>query len=114
MESCKLLGFSTVCHAICTECFVKMPHRLTFEIHEALNGNAREQEEPGGTVQAEPRNMERVDPTTELGKLHLPITGAGWKWTCMASHPPPAASSNPTRGDESAGGLGQTHLYEYS
>jgi hypothetical protein len=77
-----------------------------------------------GTVQAEAQHMERVDPTTELGKiliwcsgqkatdLHVqadrrcsirldgrlqriapeqfcePITGAEWRWACMALLPP--------------------------
>src|SRR5208282_3637322 len=41
----------------------------------------------------------------------MPITGAAWKWTCMALRLPPAASSGPTRLDESPGGLARSQFY---
>src|SRR5689334_22673981 len=41
----------------------------------------------------------------------MPITGAAWKWTCTALHPPPAASLSQTRSDEGPGAETSNFMY---
>jgi hypothetical protein len=44
--SCKLLGFSSARHAICTACIARKTHARAVDIHNALNGNLPEEENP--------------------------------------------------------------------
>lgn len=44
--SCKLLGFGSPRHALCTKCVAKKTHARAFDSRNAFNGNASDEEAP--------------------------------------------------------------------
>jgi hypothetical protein len=65
MEACRMLGFDHAARATCTESISWKPHKRA----NTLNNRRSKGGSIDGTVQAEPKPMERVDPMSELGTI---------------------------------------------